>query len=62
MQLAVFAHDLRRVVARAVIHHQNFRVPVLFLHLAEKRMQRRPDADAFVIGGNDETVGQELIG
>ena len=35
-----------------------FRVPVLFARMAKKRVERRTDADAFVIGGDDETVGQ----
>src|ERR1700738_4883609 len=61
MRLAVFPHDLRRVVARAVVHYQNFRVPVLFPGIAEQLIERGPDAYAFVVGGNDKTVGQEAI-
>src|SRR3984893_8433908 len=61
MRLAVFPHDLRRVVARAVVHYQNFRVPVLFPGIAEQLIERGPDACAFVVGGNDKNVGQEAI-
>src|SRR6202162_6543209 len=61
VRLAVFPHDLRRLVARAVFHYQNFRVPVLFPGIAEQLIERRPDACAFVVGGNDKTVGQEAI-
>src|SRR6202795_2804697 len=60
-RLAVFAHDLRRIVARSVVHYQNFRIPVLLFCIAKKLIERGPDAYAFVVGGNDKTVGQEAI-
>ena len=57
MQSAILAHDLRRIVARSVVDHENFRVPVLSPRIAENLIERRADAHAFVICGNDETVG-----
>ena len=39
MQLAIFPYDLGRVVARTVVHNQNFRIPILFLHVAQKCMR-----------------------
>jgi hypothetical protein len=57
MRLAKFAHDLRGVVGGTVVHHQNFGIPSLFLYVTQQCMERGPNAHAFVIGGNDETVG-----
>src|SRR6202140_2393592 len=59
MRLAVFAPDLRRIVGRAIVHHENLRVPSFLLRISEKLIERRPDAAAFVIGGNDEAIGQK---
>ncbi len=61
MQLAIFPDDLGGIVARSVVHNQDFDVPVLSLGIAEKFIERRPDTYAFVVGGNDDTVGQKSL-
>jgi len=58
MRLAVLAHDFGGVVGGTVVDHQDFRVPILLLHMADESMERGLDAHAFVIGGNDDGVGQ----
>src|SRR6202521_2267340 len=55
------AHTVTLAAVAGILHQQNFRVPVLFPGIAEQLIERRPDAYAFVVGGNDKTVGQEAI-
>jgi hypothetical protein len=54
----VFTNDRRSIVARAVVHHQDLGIPFLFSGVAEDFIERGANAAAFVVGGDDEAVGQ----
>jgi hypothetical protein len=55
---SVFPDYIGSIVTRAVIYDQNLSVPVLFGGVAQNFIERGPDAAAFVVGGNNEAIGQ----
>src|SRR5581483_1407494 len=51
------AHYLDCVVARTVIHHDDFRVPLLLSDVCEDALQRGADPGALVVSRNDDAIG-----
>lgn len=59
MRFAVFPHNLRRIVGGAIVHDENFDIPLLRLGKAQQRVKRGAKATTLVVGGNHDTVGQK---
>src|SRR5207249_11499382 len=52
----IFASDFSGIIARAIVYNDNFRIPATLCGVGQNSIQRRPDARALVIGGDDEAV------
>src|SRR5207247_5146316 len=52
----IFASDFSGIIARAIVYNDNFRIPATLASVGQNSIQRRSDARALVIGGDDDAV------
>src|SRR5438477_10303413 len=52
----IFASDFSGIIARAIVYNDNFRIPATLASVSQNSIQRRSDARALVIGGDDDAV------
>src|SRR5947199_7516683 len=52
----IFASDFSGIIARAIVYNYNFRIPATLCGVGQNSIQRRPDARALVICGDDDAV------
>src|SRR5262249_61684607 len=56
MGRGIAANQLRGIVPRAVIHHQNLHVPALLVDVVQDLLQGGTQASTLIVGGHDNAV------
>ncbi len=60
--LGILQHLVDGGVGGAIVDHDDLALPALLLHAVKNRLQRGPDAAAFVISGNHDAVADIAVG
>src|SRR5205809_7715196 len=57
----IFANHFSRIIPRAIVYDDNVRIPATLASVGQNSIQRRSDARALVIGG-DDVAGRAAVG